>query len=86
MGLSHFLPQGGAEYDASPTENIDFLLKGEVIVVTEKEKILLKKWDSIHSGANEGRSIINQSNQPASMLVILNYKNRCLPSDRVTRI
>ncbi len=73
MGLSHFLPQGGAEYDASPTEKIYFVLEGEVTVVTEKEKILLKKWDSIHIGANEGRSIINESNQPASMLVVVNY-------------
>jgi len=73
MGLSHFLPQGGAEYDASPTEKIFFVLEGEVAAVTDKEKILLKKWDSIHIGANEGKLIINESNQPAGMLVGVNY-------------
>jgi glyoxylate utilization-related uncharacterized protein len=73
MGLSHFLPQGGAEQDASPTEKIYFVLEGEVTVVTEKERIPLKKWDSIYIGANEGRSIINESNLPASMLVVVNY-------------
>ena len=26
MGLSYFLPQGGAEYDASPTEKVYFVL------------------------------------------------------------
>jgi glyoxylate utilization-related uncharacterized protein len=74
MGLSHSLPQGGAEYDASPTEKTYFVLAGEVPVVTEKEKIVLKRWGSIHIGANEGRSIINESNLPASMLVIVNYQ------------
>lgn len=74
MGMSHFLPQGGAEYDESPTEKIYFVLDGEVTVVTkDKAKIVLKKWDSIHIGANEGRSIVNESNQPATMLVVINY-------------
>jgi len=74
MGLSHFLPQGGAEFDASPTEKIYFVLEGEVTVINaEKEKVVLKAWDSIHIGPNEGRSIINESNKPASMLVVINY-------------
>lgn len=74
MGLSHFLPQGGAEYDASPTEKIYFVLEGEVTVINDKkEKIVLKAWDSIHIGGNEGRSIINETNKPASMLVVVNY-------------
>ena len=73
MGLSYFLPQGGSEYEASPTEKIHFVHEGEVAAVTEKETILLKKWDSIHIGANECRLIIKESNQPASMLVGVNY-------------
>lgn len=74
MGMSHFLPQGGAEYDESPTEKVYFVLDGEVTVVDKnKARIVLKKWDSIHIGANEGRSIVNESNQPATMLVVINY-------------
>jgi len=74
MGLSYFLPQGGAEYDASPTEKVYFVLEGEVTVFDEnKQKIVLKESDSIHIGANEGRSIVNESNKPASMLVVINY-------------
>src|ERR1017187_2739408 len=74
MGLSHFLPQGGAEFDASPTQKVNFVLGGEVRVIDEtKHKIVLKAWDSIHIGANEGRSILNESNRPASMLVVINY-------------
>ena len=74
MGLSHFLPGGGAEYDESSTEKIYFVLDGEVTVITkDKKKIVLKAWDSIHIKANEGREIINETNKPASMLVVINY-------------
>ena len=74
MGMSHFLPGGGAEYDASPTEKVYFVLEGEVTVYDEnKNPILLQKHDSIHIGANEGRSLVNESNMPASMLVVINY-------------
>jgi quercetin dioxygenase-like cupin family protein len=76
MGISHFLPQGGAEFDASATEKIYFVLEGEVTITTaDNQKIVLKKWDSIHIGANEGRSLMNETNQPASMLVVINYLN-----------
>ena len=50
------------------------MLEGEVTVFDEnKQKIVLKESDSIHIGANEGRSIVNESNKPASMLVVINY-------------
>jgi quercetin dioxygenase-like cupin family protein len=76
MGLSHFLPGGGAEYDESPTEKIYFILEGEMTIYTkEKEKIVLRKSDSIHIDPNEGRTLINETNLPASMLVVINYPN-----------
>lgn len=73
MGLSHFLPGGGAELDASPVEKIYFVLDGEVTVKSKGEKIVLKEFDSIFIGADEEREIINESNKPASMLVVINY-------------
>ncbi len=74
MGLSHFLPGGGAEMDASPTEKIYFVLEGEVTVKTPKgEEITLKAWDSIFIGPNEEREIINKTNKTASMVVVINY-------------
>lgn len=72
MGLSHFLPQGGAEYDASPTEKIYFVLEGEVTIKTKTEEIVLGPMDSVYIGENEGREIINNTNKPASMLVVIN--------------
>lgn len=73
MGLSHFLPGGGAEYSESPTEKIYFVLKGEVTVKSKTEEAVLGPWDSIYIGPNEGREIINHTNKPASMLVVINY-------------
>ncbi|MGB9663066.1 MAG: cupin domain-containing protein [Moorellaceae bacterium] len=74
VGLSHFLPGGGAEYDESPVEKVYFVLEGEVTVIdAQGEKFVLGPWDSIYIGPNEGRKIINETNRPASMLVIINY-------------
>lgn len=73
MGLSHFLPGGGAELDSTPTEKIYFVLDGEVTVKNKEETFVLKAWDSIFIGPNEEREIINATNRPASMLVVINY-------------
>jgi quercetin dioxygenase-like cupin family protein len=73
VGLSHFLPGGGAEFDASPTEKVYIVLSGQVTVKTEKEEQTLNPLDSVYLAPNEGRSVINPGKVPASMLVIINY-------------
>jgi len=39
VGLSHFLPGGGAEYDESPTEKVYFVLDGEITVKTRRKRL-----------------------------------------------
>jgi len=73
VGLSHFLPGGGAEFGATPAEKYYFVLDGEITVKTEKEEITLGPWDSVYIAPNEGRSILNKTNKPVSMLVVANY-------------
>jgi glyoxylate utilization-related uncharacterized protein len=75
MGLSHFLPGGGADwgYEDNPLEKVYFVLEGEVTVRSKDEEIVLKKYDSLFIGPNEGREIKNNTNLPASMLVVINY-------------
>jgi quercetin dioxygenase-like cupin family protein len=73
MGLSHFLPGGGAEMKATPTEKVYFVLEGEVTIQTPSETVVLRPWDSVYIAPGEERAIINNSNRPASMLVIINY-------------
>jgi len=75
MGLSHFLPGGGAEwaYEDNPMEKVYFVLDGELTVKSKTEAFVLRKGDSLYLGPNEGRKLINATNMPASMLVVINY-------------
>lgn len=76
MGLSYFLPGGGAEwnYDNSPTEKIYYVLDGEMTVTSKTEKFVLKKNDSLFIGPNEGRSMLNETNEIATVLVCVSYE------------
>jgi glyoxylate utilization-related uncharacterized protein len=75
MGLSHFLPGGGAEwgYEDNPLEKVYFVLKGEITVKSKTDTFVLQKGDSLFLGPNEGREVKNNTNLPASMLVVINY-------------
>ena len=73
IGLSHFLPGGGAEFAAPPGEKVYFVLDGEVAIKTPDEEIVLRKNDLIYIEPDEGREIVNNTNLPASMLVVYSY-------------
>ena len=69
VGLSHFLPGGGAGPDASPPEKVYFVLAGELTVIVDGKETVLKKNDSCVIGPNEKREIINRGNQVCTILV-----------------
>ncbi|PZU21346.1 MAG: cupin [Shinella sp.] len=71
LGLSHFLPGGGAQESASNIEKLYVVVSGEITVVTENDRTVLRELDSCLLAAGEARSLINETNLPASMLVIL---------------
>jgi glyoxylate utilization-related uncharacterized protein len=72
VGVSHFLPQGGAEMDAGPLEKIYVVLEGEVTVELADGTVhVLRAMDSCHIPGGEARSVLNASNQVATMLVIM---------------
>jgi quercetin dioxygenase-like cupin family protein len=73
VGLSHFLPGGGAESDATPLEKVYVVVSGAVTVTTDEGDTELGPLDSCHLAANERRSIVNNTNLPASMLVVMPY-------------
>jgi len=73
LGCSHFLPGGGADFSPGrPFDTVYMCTAGEV-TITDKDgnDIVLKPMDSIFIGGDEGRSIKNKTNYPASMIVIL---------------
>lgn len=76
IGVSTFLPGGGANYayEDNPLEKVYYILEGEM-TVTDKagKKYVIHKNESISFPPNEGRTLKNESNLPARMLVIINY-------------
>ena len=73
VGLSHFLPGGGAEMSASPLERVYIVLSGEVTVSTQQGDTVLRAMDSCHLESGEARSIVNRGNLRASILVVMPY-------------
>jgi quercetin dioxygenase-like cupin family protein len=73
VGLSHFLPGGGAEKDATPLEKVYVVVSGEVTVITDKGEATLKPMDSCYLAGGEARAVENRTNLPASMLVVMPY-------------
>ena len=73
MGLSYFLPGGGAEwaYEDNPSEKVYLVLEGEMTVKNKTEEITLGPMDSLYLAPNEGREIINKTNRPVTMVVII---------------
>ena len=74
VGLSYFLPGGGAEMDSSDTEKVYVVLSGSVTVISEDGKEYeLGPQDSIYIPPNVKRRIVNKSKAPAAMLVVATY-------------
>lgn len=72
MGVSHFLPQGGAEMDTGALEKIYVVLAGQVTVeLADGTTHVLLPLDSCHIPGGEARAIRNDSNAVATMLVVM---------------
>ncbi len=75
VGLSHFLPGGGVEFSGEDqiNEKVYVVIEGQVTVKSKTEEYILNPMDALYIAPHEGRSILNNTNKPASMLVIANY-------------
>ena len=71
VGLSHFLPGGGAGPDASPPEKVYYVLAGELTVIVDGKETVLRKNDSCVIGPNETREIVNRGNEVCTILVAI---------------
>jgi quercetin dioxygenase-like cupin family protein len=69
VGVSHFLPGGGAGPDASPPEKVYFVLAGELTVIVNGNETVLKQHDSCVIGPNETREIVNRGNEVCTIVV-----------------
>ena len=73
VGLSYFLPGGGAGPDASPMEKVYVILSGEMTVIVDGAETVLERMDSCTIPAGEMREIVNRGNDVCTMLVVMPY-------------
>ena len=73
VGLSQFLPGGGAGPDSTPFEKVYVVLDGEMTVIIDGQETILNKYDSCTIAPDEVRKIENRSNFVCTMLVVIPY-------------
>lgn len=73
VGLSQFLPGGGAGPDATPFEKVYVVLDGEMTVIIGSQETILRRYDSCTIAPGEERKIENRSNHACTMLVVIPY-------------
>lgn len=79
VGLSQFLPGGGAGPDATPFEKVYVVLEGEMTVSAGNVTAVLGKYDSCTIPPGEVREIVNQRNDVCVMLVVVPYPPEAAP-------
>ncbi len=73
VGLSHYLPGGGAGPDATPFEKVYVVLDGEATLTVGGEETVLRRYDSCTIAPDEVRKIENRSNHVCTLLVVIPY-------------
>lgn len=79
VGLSQFLPGGGAGPDATPVEKVYVVLEGEMTVIVGGQETVLRRYDSCVIPPHEMREIVNRSNHSCTMLVVIPYPPEARP-------
>ena len=78
-GLSHFLPGGGAGPDATPLEKVYVVLSGQLTVTAGETTVVLGRMDSCCIPASVMRSVKNNGNDVATMVVVMPYPTNAPP-------
>ena len=73
IGLSQFLPGGGAGPDSTPFEKVYVVLEGQMTVILGGSETVLGAMDSCTIAPGEVREIVNRSNHICKMLVVIPY-------------
>jgi quercetin dioxygenase-like cupin family protein len=73
VGLSQFLPGGGAGPDSTPFEKVYIVIDGEMTVIVDGRQTVLRKFDSCTIAPHEVRLIENRTNHTCTMMVVIPY-------------
>jgi quercetin dioxygenase-like cupin family protein len=79
VGLSQFLPGGGAGPDSTPFEKVYVVLEGEMTVLVDGKTTVLGPLDSCTIPPGEVRQIENRTNHVCKMLVVIPYPPGATP-------
>lgn len=75
MGMSEIEPGGHTALDPSPIEKLYFVAEGEVTLVGAlgdvEHRATLRAFDSCRFAPGEARQLINESNRPAKVLLVM---------------
>ena len=71
LGCSVIEPGGGITLGASPQEKHYVVLDGAVTLRTPNETAVLQRWDSVRLAPHEARSVLNHTDQPATILLAM---------------
>ena len=71
VGMSHLLPGGYTSLKASPQEKIYVVIQGEVTIRTSDDEATLGPLDSVLIARGEERALENQTNKPATVLLLM---------------
>ena len=73
VGLSHYLPGGGAGPDSTPFEKIYVVLSGTMTLIVGDKETELRALDSCTIAPDETRELINRTNDVCKLLVVIPY-------------
>ncbi|MCO5161812.1 MAG: cupin domain-containing protein [Mesorhizobium sp.] len=73
VGLSQFLPGGGAGPDSTPFEKVYVVIDGAMTVLAGGVETELGPLDSCTIAPGEVRELVNRTNRVCTMLVVIPY-------------
>ena len=76
IGVSQIEPGGGTSFDASAVEKLYVVLEGTVTLVSEGGEVELAQYDSCRLAPGEPRRLVNGTDRPASILLVMPYAAR----------
>ena len=79
VGLSYYLPGGGADEAPASEETVYVVLDGTLVVQADGREAEVGRLDSVHLPKGTRRRVDNRSPYPATLLVIIG--NRQVPAD-----
>jgi quercetin dioxygenase-like cupin family protein len=71
VGLSYYLPGGGAAESAAGEETVYVVLDGELVVQAGGREETIGPYDSVHLPKGTLRRVDNRSARPATLLVVI---------------